>query len=762
MTEQEWLNNNDLSLTIYNKKYRNGNETFEEFLDRISANNTSVKALIKDKKFIFGGRILSSRGIVDRRVTYSNCYVIAPPEDNIESIFDCCKKLARTYSYGGGCGIDISKLRPNGALVHNAAKSTCGPVGFMDLFSQTTNTIGQAGRRGALMISLDVRHPDVEEFIDCKTDLNRVQYANISVRVSNDFMKAVENDEDYILHWPCEMTISSQESEALEYGQLTYVETISGPVYLKKVKARELFNKLAKNNWDYAEPGMLFWDRIEGYNIVNNDHDFKYAGTNPCAEEPLPAGGSCLLGSLNLSEFVLFPFTDRAQIDWDSLEEATRLAIRALNLVLVEGVTLHPLKEQQNSVFQWRQIGLGTMGLADCLIKLGIKYGSPRSINAIDEIYKMIAVTAVLESLDMAKEYGCYPTCKKELLTKSSFIKALGLPVNVLKDIEKYGLYNSQLLTCAPTGSIGTMFGCSTGVEPQFALRYTRKTQSLEGKDTYFQVNAQIVEDYIKATNNEELPEYFVSSADINPTDRITVQGTLQKYIDASISSTINLPKETTVEQVANIYMEAWKKGLKGVTVYRSGGKRDAVLSTTPMKPVEIPTTKAPKRPKDLPADFYTVMSKGKQYIVIVGLLNDKPYEVFAFQPNVKLGVTSHRGVITKKAKMHYCFISDQIEINELQLSNENVEEKAATLYASMLLRHGVEIKYIIKTAKKVNDNITSFSSALCRILNKYIPSEITGEKCPECGGDLINEGGCKHCNSCGYSKCMILKTKNY
>lgn len=760
MTEQEWLNNNDLSLTIYNKKYRNGNETFEEFLDRVSANNTSVKALIKDKKFIFGGRILSSRGITDRKVTYSNCYVIAPPEDNIESIFDCCKKLARTYSYGGGCGIDISKLRPNGALVHNAAKSTCGPVGFMDLFSQTTNTIGQAGRRGALMISLDVRHPDVEEFIDCKTDLNRVQYANISIRVSNDFMQAVEKDEDYILHWPCDMTISKKEVDALDYNTLTFVETTSGPVYLKKIKAKDLFNKLARNNWDYAEPGMLFWDRIEGYNIVNNDHDFKYAGTNPCAEEPLPAGGSCLLGSLNLSEFVLWPFTDKAQIDWDSLEEATRLAIRALNLVLVEGVTLHPLEEQQNSVSQWRQIGLGTMGLADCLIKLGVKYGSKESIEVIDKIYRMIAIDSVMESLDMAKEYGCYPACKKELLTKSSFIESLNLPTDVLKNIEKYGLYNSQLLTCAPTGSIGTMFGCSTGVEPQFALRYTRKTQSLEGKDTYFQVNAQIVEDYIKVVGTDDLPEYFVASADINPIDRVTVQSILQKYIDASISSTINLPKETTVEQVANIYMEAWKKGLKGVTIYRSGGKRDAVLSTTPMKPVEIPTTKAPKRPKDLPADFYTVMSKGKQYIVIVGLLNDRPYEVFAFQPNVKLGVTSHRGVITKKAKMHYCFISDQIEINELQLSNENVEEKAATLYASMLLRHGVEIKYIIKTAKKVNDNITSFSSALCRILNKYIPNEITGEKCPECGGDLINEGGCKHCNSCGYSKCMILRTK--
>ena len=277
------------------------------------------------------------------------------------------------------------------------------------------------------------------------------------------------------------------------------------------------------------------------------------------------------------------------------------------------------------------------------------------------------------------------------------------------------------------------MFGCSTGVEPQFALKYTRKTQSLEGKDTYFEVNAQIVSDYIKATGNNTLPDYFVSSADINPTDRISVQSVLQKYIDASISSTINLPKETTVDQVADIYMEAWKQELKGVTVYRSGGKRDAVLSTTPMKLVEIPATKAPKRPKDLPADFYTVISKGKQYIVLVGLFNDKPYEIFAYESNVKLNIPYHRGVITKKSKMNYTFISEHIQIERLQLANENVEEKAATLYSSMLLRHGVDIKYIIKTAKKVNDNITSFSSALCRVLSKYITNETLTEKCPEC-----------------------------
>lgn len=764
ITEKDWLGDNDLALAIYNKKYRNGDESFEEFLDRVSGKNKAIKELILKKKFIFAGRILASRGIADRKVTYSNCYVITPPEDNIESIFDCCKKLAKTYSYGGGCGTDLSKLRPNGAAVHNASKFSSGPVSFMDMFSQVTQTISQNGRRGALMLSLDVRHPDVEEFIDCKTDLNRVNFANISVKVSDDFMIAAEADKDYLLHWPCDMQINEKEIEAIkEYNTLVEVETSCGPVYLKKVKAKELFSKLAKNNWDYAEPGMLFWDNICNYNLVSNDPNFHYAGTNPCAEEPLPAGGSCLLGSLNLSEFVLNPFTDKAQIDWDSLEETTRLAVRALNQVLIEGVTLHPLEEQRNSVSQWRQIGLGTMGLADCLIKLGISYGSQESLKLIHEIYKLIAVDAIYESLDMAKEFGCYPSCNKELLTKSTFVKSLELPTDMLKDIRNYGLYNSQLLTCAPTGSIGTMLGCSTGVEPQFALSYTRKTQSLEGKDVFFKVNAKIVDDYIAVHENdtiENLPYYFVTSADIDPEDRIKVQGCLQHYIDASISSTINLPKEATVEDVENIYMNAWRNYLKGVTVYRSGCKRGAVLvndneqQITVSSPTTIPAVSAPKRPKNLITDFHSVKVKGEQFIVLVGLLENKPYEVFAFKPNMVLNLPQHEGVITKKSKMHYTFKSELLEIKELESVNDDMEERATTLYVSMLLRHGVAIKYIIKTAKKVNGNITSFSSALCRVLSKYTVAEMTGDKCPECGGNLINEGGCTHCENCGYSKC--------
>lgn len=731
MTEKEWLSENQLSLDIWHKKYQVNGETFEEWLDRVSGGNKDVRELIKDKKFIFGGRILASRGVTGRRVTYSNCYVITPPEDNIESIFNTAAKLARTYSYGGGCGIDISNLRPKGAIVHNAAKSTSGAVSFMDLYSQVTGLIGQAGRRGALMISISCKHPDIEEFINLKTKQGVCEKANISIRVSDDFMEAAIHDEDWITEFTSEET-----------GTIT-----------KAFKARDLLKLLAKRNWEWAEPGMLYWDRITGYNMLNNDERFSYAGVNPCAEEPLPAGGSCLLGSINLSEFVLNPFTNEATIDYSSLVDAVKKAVRALNDVLDEGAALHPLEEQRNSVRNWRQIGLGTMGLADMLIKLGLIYGSVSALGMTQEVYKTIAQAAVGESLSLAIDKGMYPECNPKLLAESSFINSIGLPQSVIEDISKYGLHNSQLLTCAPTGSIATMLQVSTGVEPNFALHYTRRTQSLNGEDTYYEVDAKIVEDFFATPSKglATLPSYFVESKDITPIDRIKMQGVLQKYTDASISSTINLPKEATVDDVYNIYIEGWKNGLKGVTVYRSGCYREGILTTE--KPIDIPNTLAPKRPKDLECDCYTVKSQGENFVVCVGLLDNQPYEVFVFRLTNWLKLPQHKGTITKVEKSKYSLNSDFLHIDNLLDTDINVEEKAATLYSSMLLRHGISIKYIIKTAKKVNQNITSFSSAMCRVLSKYLPVEVEG-KCPECGSDLVHEGGCTHCSQCSYSKC--------
>lgn len=725
---KEWLNHNNLSYTIWDKKYRNNNESFTQWLYRVSNGYKPIMSLIKEKKFIFGGRILASRGVTDRKVTYSNCYVITPPEDNLESIFQCASKLARTYSYGGGCGINISNLAPKGSKVHNAAKYTSGATSFMDFYSYITGLIGQEGRRGALMISMDCKHPDLEDFINLKNDPNVCTKANISVMITDDFMQAVIEDRDW---------------------EMCYYRPESKETIVKRKSAKELFKLIALRNWEMAEPGILYWDHIQNYNLLDNT-DFKYAGVNPCAEEPLPAGGSCLLGSINLSEFVDNPFTEQASINSMALSHAVSEAVIALNQVLNEGSELHPLQEQRDSVKHLRQIGLGTMGLADMFIKLGITYGSPESIKVIASLYKLIAEQSIIQSLKLAKSFGCYPACEKEKLVESKFIKNLNLPESVIEDIKKFGLYNSQLLTCAPTGSIGTMLEVSTGVEPIFAMKYTRKTQSLEGKDTFFDVYTRIAADYL--LDHTELAPYFVESKDINPLDRIKVQAELQKYIDASISSTINLPKEATVDDVYNIYLEAWKHKLKGVTIYRQGCNREGILVTE--KPIDIISTGAPKRPKTLEADCYNVKVKGEQFIVMVGLFNNKPYEVFAVRSLNKVSFDTHRGTITKISKMHYKFKSAEFILDNIQDLMESSEEKAATLYSSMLLRHGVDIKYIIKTAKKLNTNISSFSSAMCRILSKYIAKEVTGDKCPNCGGNIINEGGCKHCDSCEYSKC--------
>lgn len=566
----KWLNENQLSYDIWEKKYRYNNESFDEWLDRISGGNEEYKRIILEKLFLPAGRILSNRGLYKYglKVTYSNCYVQDPPTDSIESIFDCAKEIARTFSYGGGVGIDISKLAPRGAKVNNTAKETSGAVSFMDLYSMVTGLIGQNGRRGALMISLDCHHPDLEEFIDLKTDLNKVTKANISVRITDDFIEAVMNDEDF---------------------ELSFIREETGEEIKKIVRAKDIFHKICKNNWDFAEPGMLFWDNITNWNLLSNNNEFAYAGVNPCAEEPLPAGGSCLLGSINLSEFVKNPFTSAAQINFEDLEKTVRTAVRFLNDILDEGLCLHPLNKQQSTVRDWRQIGLGIMGAADMLIKLGFKYGGPDAIPTCDILGKFIANTAINESALLAKEKGAFAKCNPKQILETPFIQENASP-NTKELIKQYGLRNSQLLTIAPTGTLSTMLGISGGVEPIFANSYTRKTESLHGEDIYYKVYTPIVEQYMRVNNiNDEfeLPEYFVTAKDIDPIDRIKMQEAFQNHIDASISSTINLPNEATIEDVEEIYIKAWLHGLKGVTIYRAGCAREGILVEEPKQDID-------------------------------------------------------------------------------------------------------------------------------------------------------------------------------
>lgn len=746
MTVQEWLGTeNQLGQDIWERKYRYENETFDEWINRVSGGNSEIANLIKEKKFLFGGRILANRGLENkgRKISLSNCYVIEPPEDNIESIFDCAKKLARTYSYGGGCGVDISKLSPRGAKVNNAAKETTGSVSFMDLYSMITGLIGQAGRRGALMLSLSCEHPDLEEFIGIKSDLDRVTKANISIRITDKFMAAVKNKTPF----------------TLSFTRLETGETIT-----KEIDAYEMFHKMCEMNWDYAEPGMLFWDRINNWNLLSCDDEFEYAGTNPCAEEPLPAGGSCLLGSINLAEFAC-----DTGFDFESFKHCVKSSVIALNEVLDEGLPLHPLKEQRESVYDWRQIGLGIFGLADLLIKLGIKYGSPEAIDLCDMIGHTMADMAIKTSAVLAKEYGVYPKYKPEAVEQSAFYSknALGETKEL---VESFGLRNSQLLTIAPTGSLSTMLGVSGGIEPIFANYYTRKTESLKGHDEYYKVYTPIVKEYMDKhglKDDSELPDYFVTAQTLDYKNRIYMQSIWQSHIDASISSTVNVPNDFTVEQVEGLYMTAWDAGLKGVTIFRDGCKRAGILTIKENVEDIVEKPHRLERGMIIKADDNCI---GKKRTLRTGC-GTLHCEAFFDPDNGQLLETYF-----SKGSSGGC--------NNFMIGLSRMISLAARggidVYSivDQLKSSGTCPSYAVRTATKHDTSKGSscpvaIGNALLEmyeemmdevgfsdveekelevITPKIVP--VSKAKCPQCGGELVFEGGCNTCKNCGWSKC--------
>lgn len=486
------------------------------------------------------------------------------------------------------------------------------------------------------------------------------------------------------------------------------------------------------------------------------------------AEEPLPAGGSCLLGSLNLSEFVKC-----GQIDWDDLKASTITAVNALNDVLLEGLYLHPLKEQQESVKLWRQIGLGTMGLADMLIKLKLTYGSPKSISVIKEVYKTIAQAAVEASLQSAKLVGAYPACNKDLLVKSAFIKALDLPDSVLEEIKQYGLFNSQLLTCAPTGSIGTMFQTSTGVEPIFAMKYTRTTKSLEGHDVVFDVYTKIAEDWIKENPGKQLPDYFIESKDITPEQRVIVQAQLQQYIDASISSTCNLPNTATVDDVYTIYMQAWKSGCKGFTTYRAGCKRDGILNTTETKqPDKNQETDNPtlKRGFIIKASDNCIGLK-RTLVTGCGTLHCEAF----FDPDSGDLLETYLSKGSKGGCNNFMIgLSRMISLSArggIKLENILDQLKSCGTCPSYAVRTAINKDTSlgsccpVSVGNALKDMHAEVLDRITNCANKYLPKDFNNkssvidtqplEECPECHHKtLLRTSGCMQCVDCGYSKC--------
>lgn len=748
MRVEEWLGaENTLGIDIWKRKYQQNNESFDDWLIRVSGGNTEIKRLIIEKKFLFGGRILASRGLntEDAKVTYSNCYVIDPPEDNLESIFECAKKLARTYSYGGGCGTDLSKLSPRGAKVRNAAKESSGAVSFMDLYSLVTGLISQNGRRGALMLSMNCDHPDIEEFIDIKKDLDRVTKANISVKVTDEFMRAVVDDADW--------TLSFKRKE-------------TGEEFSKTIKARDLMKRLAYNNWEMGEPGILFWDNIQYNNLLSEFENFEYAGVNPCAEEPLPAGGSCLLGSMNLAEYVV-----DGEFDFKSFREDVFQATIAMNHVLDEGLELHPLQEQRDSVRDWRQIGLGVMGIADMLIKMGIKYGSEKAVKLCEVIAEEMLNWSLIASNALAVKNGkSFPMYNHDALDESPFYLD-NVWTNVKLAIKDGGLYNSQLLTIAPTGTLSTMLGISGGIEPIFANYYERKTESLHGKDVYYKVYTPIVEKYMKEhglTDDSQLPEYFVTSKDISPMNRIKMQGAWQTYIDASISSTINLPESTTPEEVMDIYIEAWKAGLKGLTVFREGCKRAAILSTGSHEEEVVEDSTLPRGYVIETSD--KLVGKKRKLITGCGSLHVTAFfdpktgdlmETYLAKGSTGGCANSLTGLsrmisLAARAGVKIQHIVDQLDSSgacpSYAVRRATKGDTSKGSCCPMAVGNALMDMWLeVNTELPTKHQVVTFSEEVCE--ETHTSSK---EKCPQCGEPLVNEGGCVSCKACGWSKCDL------
>lgn len=862
MDVKDWLGkDNELGIKIWKDKYQKAGESFEHWLLRVTNGDNKVMQLMLDKKFLFGGRILSSRGIQnERKVTFSNCYVLKPVGDSIEEIYETAGKLARTFSYGGGVGIDISNLRPKGAAVNNAALTTTGPVSFMSTFSQVSETIGQQGRRGALMISMDCNHPDIEEFINAKRNSDKINGANISVRVDEEFMQAVgdmsteqnrlfrllcKNNWDWaepgILYWDaiCNYNMLSEyiKNGEFEFAGVnpcvvgsTIIQTTGGPIEIKDLvgktpdvlcmdKEGRLVIKKAIKVWKTRENAELVkvvhhrgelictpdhliytrnrgWvkaidlqpkDRLNGLGIsmnserhcsfkltsddkvkevikldyredvydmtVEEEHNFiaNNIVIHNCAEEPLPAGGSCLLGAINLSAFV-----ENGAFNLPEFKQTVRIAIRALNDVLDEGLELHPLPEQRECVRKWRQIGLGIMGFADALIKMGIQYGSERSLKLIDTIGRAMVITGLDESAELARERGPFEKFNAERIINSNFIRNNDIPFDLQVKIQKHGLRNSQLFTIAPTGSIGTMLEISTGVEPVFSPYYTRTTKSLEGGEKTFTVIHPSIKEVI-GEDIENIPDYIVWAGIIDPLDRVETQARWQDYIDASISSTINLPQEATVEMVEELYYEAWKRGCKGITVFRDGCSRIAILNTNK---------------EEEPKEEVHELGRGEWKT----LAEDTYY--------VKRDLTIGCG----KLKLFIGYSPSEQAIQDLYIvkAGQGGCEKnlqAIAICMSAVLRLGGSLEQLKKafsgisvcpsfTAAKGKGIILSPGNycgmAILKEIEAFIkekhidvqvtkqeqPKAETNVECPECGAALTMTGGCNVCSNCGYTKC--------
>lgn len=708
-----------------------------------------------------GGRILAGAG-TSKRVTLMNCYVSRTIEDNMEEIMQAHTDAALTMQQGGGIGMDFSTIRPRNAILRRTGSKASGPLHFMDMWDAMCKAIRSAGdRRGAMMGTLSDTHPDLPEFITAKRTKGRLTQFNVSILISDAFMDAVENDQDWYLHFAEEPFERTSGLEACDWvddnGIKQYVYSIW--------KARDLWKMVLENTYTYAEPGIIFIDQI------NDSNNLKYCeairATNPCGEQPLPPFGTCNLGAINLARLVKNPFTPRAYIDYEEIKILASLGIDFLDNVIE--VTNYPLKEQEKEEKDKRRLGLGLSGLADLFAQMQIPYGSLEAGNLAEQIQKTIALAAYRRSMELAKLKGPYPLWDFAAIEKDpdNFInkRIKQADPELYDDIKKYGLRNGVILTIAPTGTTTITFGnWASGCEPAFA--YTQIRNVRQDDDTYkpyaitmagsrFYLHCKGIDPSKAAIQMEDgsfdiykLPEYMQEVKDLSVIDHIRIQSNLQKWVDASISKTVNCPADMTFDDFVEVYNMAYKSGCKGCTTYRPSDVRGSILETVNK------VKKSEGRPKQLEGTTYKVKwpTMSAAMYITINDFDGKPYEMFFASKDAR-----HSDWMTALTLMISSILRTEVNPSFIPHELRQITSMHDTawidgkFYASPVayIAHVIEThltKNVIN--EKVEDIITIKT-------NKKSNPKITGIACPSCGApSLMIKEGCRFCENCNYSQC--------
>src|SRR6478609_1496843 len=764
---------------------------------------SEIYDLLASWKVVPQGSPMSAVGNPYQYQSLSNCFVIESPQDSYGGILRADQEQAQIMKRRGGVGFDVSTIRPRGLTTSNAARTTDGIGVFMERFSNTCREVAQGGRRGALMLTISVHHPEIRTFINIKRDLKKVTGANISIRLSDEFMNAVKNQTKVQLRFPVEKDVEH--------------------IIENDVNAVELWNEIIEAAHFAAEPGLLFWDTVSRMGPADAYKDAGYGSTstNPCGEITLSPYDSCRLLMVNLYAFVKRPFEADASFDYDDfrdtvykaqklMDDLVDLELEAVDAIIqkiendpesdeVKRIELQLWSKIKKAATGGRRTGLGITALGDALEAINVQYGSLTSVSETESIYRTQALAAYRSTVDMARDRSPFPVFSHDTERGHPFIERIMNEDSKLRaDYECYGRRNIALTTTAPAGSVSILTQTTSGCEPAFMLFYKRRrkitaadadarvdfTDDMGDKWQEYTIYHHAFKKWMEVTGLTEndvtkSPYAGATSNDINWVRKIDVQAAAQRWICHSISNTTNIPNSTSVDVVKQIYMHGWETGCKGVTIYRDGSRAGVLVNETKDKtsevdksgqPLVISETHAPKRPKELPCDIHRTTVKGETYLVLVGLHNDKPYEIFCgLQEHVEVPKKIKHGTLIKNGKVNgiatYNLKIPLGDDDELVFKNvvelfDNPIYGALTRTISLTLRHGVPLQYLIEQLRKdKHSDIMSFSACIARVLSKhYIPdgTKVTTEKsCAECGGaNLHYIQGCVTCFDCGNSKC--------